>query len=136
MLGAGWRSLFLIRLFPLTEKELLSHPTVNHIPWQDLVKSKAARSIKGRVNTRALEYVLGNSLGASPLNITPFDFMLALSERLSGDPSAFSQAAMYEQLCLTAYALCENEEQKNAVKTALLADFTANERTRIPSLLR
>ena len=86
--------------------------------------------------TRALEYVLGNTLGASPLNTTPFDFMLALSERLRGDPSAFSQAAMYEQVCLTAYSLCENEEQKNAVKTALLADFTANERTRIPSLLR
>ncbi|MBE6609561.1 MAG: DUF4080 domain-containing protein [Ruminococcaceae bacterium] len=85
--------------------------------------------------TRALEYILGNEPGASPLRVTPFDFLLALSERLNGDPSAYSQAAMYEQVCLTAYGFCENEEQKNAVKAALLADFTANERTRIPRLL-
>jgi hypothetical protein len=84
----------------------------------------------------ALEYVLGNELGASELKTTPFDFMLALAERLGGEPSAYSQAAMYEQVCLTAYDFCKNEKQKEAIKGALLADFTANERTRIPILLR
>ena len=86
--------------------------------------------------SRGLEYVLGNGDGESPLGVTPYDFLFALSEKVNGEPAAYSQAAMYEQVCLTAYGFCKNEEQKEGVKGALLADFTANERTRIPRLLR
>ena len=86
--------------------------------------------------SRGLKYVLGSEAEESPLGVTPYDFLLALSAKVNGDPSAYSQAAMYEQVCLTAYDFCKNEKQKEAVKGALLADFTANERTRIPRLLR
>ena len=85
---------------------------------------------------KSLETVLGNSAENSPLNVTPFDFMHALSEAVQGDPSAFSQAAMYEKFFTVACELCKTEGQKMAVKTALVSDFTANERTRIPLLLR
>jgi len=89
----------------------------------------------GRFET-ALTNVLGDAIDKSPLAVTPFDFLYSLSDAVQGEPSAFSQASMYEKFFTVACEFCKNEEQKTAVKSALVADFTANERTRIPPLLR
>ena len=81
----------------------------------------------------AIDFLLGT--GGKQAYTTPFEFFKSLSHKLGGNPAAYSQAAVYENVYLAGLKYIEKEDEKAEFLSRCREDFRRSERTRMPPLL-
>lgn len=86
----------------------------------------------------ALDFILGDGTENALLNrtpVTPFDFFESLSRSLCGDPTAYSQAAIYDAVYLEGLKYISDNDKRRDLLELCREDFRRCERTRMPPAL-
>lgn len=112
------------------------------LSFEDMYRLHGIAALLDRVSNsgkfkNTLEMMVGKKeRGNSDGKVTPFEFFDGFLKYISVHPSAIGQSAMYEKLYSYCLRYCNQDTERIALKEACFLDFTTNERTRIPGLLK